>query len=83
MTRKEPHLESVCLPGIDVMFWSSVAAKAGATVKTRFLTVSAIFDVKETHSQVSQRTVGAAGYLEIRCITERPAVPLYLNELSN
>jgi len=64
MTRKEPHLESVCLPGIDVMFWSSVAAKAGATVKTRFLTVSAIFDVKETHSHVSQRTAGAAGHLE-------------------
>ena len=71
----------MCLPGIDVMFWSSVAAKAGAAVKIRFLTVSDIFDVKETRSQVSQRTAGAAGYLKKRCITERPTVSLYLDEL--
>ena len=79
---KVPHLENVCLPGVSIMLRVCVVVKQLKLRQNgKFLAVQNGFTQKEMHSVRIIGTTGAAGILKKRWRTERPSVPLYLNEL--
>ena len=77
---KRPHLQARACLVFGSCCCSYVPSNAAWT-KKMFLPVRTGFTLAERHSVRFTGTAGAAGLPEKRCITERPTVTLYLNEL--